>query len=50
MLRVAKKYADITLPNFRYMSAEIIAAGGRPGGGDIKSMTAVEERAPARAG
>jgi pimeloyl-ACP methyl ester carboxylesterase len=43
MVRVAKKYADITLPNFRYMSAELMAAGGRPGGGDIKSMTDVEE-------
>jgi pimeloyl-ACP methyl ester carboxylesterase len=43
MVRVAKKYADITLPNFRYMSAELIAAGGRPGGGDIKAMTEVKE-------
>lgn len=33
----------ITLPNFRYMWADMLAAGGHPAGGDIKAMINIDE-------
>jgi hypothetical protein len=47
MVRVARKYAASTLPNFRYMWADMLAAGGHPAGGDIKALINVEDDANA---
>jgi pimeloyl-ACP methyl ester carboxylesterase len=45
-VRVARKYAHTTFPNFRYMAQDLRAAGGTLRGGDIATMVNTPEYRP----